>query len=319
MGSGQDALRLAIDAGATSSKYSLYQRGKDPVEVGVFRGLNYTESGAEGVRAFSKSVREIADKFPNLRYIGAAVAGIGRPDIRPRALENFSAAFAEFRIAADLYLFHDGEAALWAGLGKGTGVIVSAGTGSIAFGRTPDGREIRCGGWGSIAGDEGSAYWIARQGLSYVLKAHDGRRPPTMMSPLFVRACGIASADELVSWLHRRGRSKEDIAGLSRLVSQASEGGDQAATEIMGCASVELAELAAAALRSFSASGPWEIALCGSIFRELTRVRGEVKRRIEAEFPGASVTDAAFDPREGAALLLDDAINGGRVPDVSAP
>ncbi len=43
-----------------------------------------------------------------------------------------------------------------------SGVLLIAGTGSIALGRDEDGRLLRAGGLGPLLGDEGSAFWIGR-------------------------------------------------------------------------------------------------------------------------------------------------------------
>ncbi len=57
----------------------------------------------------------------------------------------------------------------WAGsLACADGINVVAGTGSICYGEY-QGRSARCGGWGELFSDEGSAYWIARQRPDAVL------------------------------------------------------------------------------------------------------------------------------------------------------
>lgn len=82
-----------------------------------------------------------------------------------------------------LYLFHDGKSALWSALGKGFGIVVSAGTGSIAFGIDEEGRSARCGGWGRFAGDEGSAYWIAIQALTHIIRSLWTEEKLPLLSP----------------------------------------------------------------------------------------------------------------------------------------
>src|SRR4051812_11326281 len=100
-----------------------------------------------------------------------AVAGVGREPERA-ALE---AALRSIAPARDVFVTTDAEAALYDAFGDQQGILLIAGTGSIAWGRGADGRLARCGGWGHILGDEGSGYAIGRAGLRAVMHAHDGR------------------------------------------------------------------------------------------------------------------------------------------------
>ena len=65
----------------------------------------------------------------------------------------------------------------WAGALAGEdGINIVAGTGSIAYGEYR-GRSARAGGWGELFSDEGSAYWLAREGLRLFSRMSDGRAP----------------------------------------------------------------------------------------------------------------------------------------------
>jgi glucosamine kinase len=59
----------------------------------------------------------------------------------------------------------DVEAAYLGALGGRAGILLLAGTGSMALGRDTRGRWARAGGWGPLLGDEGSAFWIGREWL----------------------------------------------------------------------------------------------------------------------------------------------------------
>ncbi|GBQ93658.1 N-acetylglucosamine kinase [Asaia krungthepensis] len=60
---------------------------------------------------------------------------------------------------------------------NGPGILLLSGTGSMAWGLDASGRTGRVGGWGSLFGDEGSAYWIGRCALSRLAQSLDGRMP----------------------------------------------------------------------------------------------------------------------------------------------
>lgn len=65
-------------------------------------------------------------------------------------------------LAKNIVVISDVEAA-WRAAFKREGIIVIAGTGSIAYGRLANGRFARAGGLGPEKGDEGSGYWIGKQ------------------------------------------------------------------------------------------------------------------------------------------------------------
>ena len=59
------------------------------------------------------------------------------------------------------------------------GIALISGTGSVAWGRTPDGRTARAGGWGYLLGDEGSGYWVGRQAVRHALSDPIAANSPT--------------------------------------------------------------------------------------------------------------------------------------------
>ncbi len=82
-------------------------------------------------------------------------------------------------LADQVQVMSDVETAWHAAFGrKGTGIIVLAGTGSIAFGQTAQGKKCRAGGLGPARGDEGSAFWMGKTSLS---------KPPRRISHATVR------------------------------------------------------------------------------------------------------------------------------------
>jgi N-acetylglucosamine kinase-like BadF-type ATPase len=68
-------------------------------------------------------------------------------------------------LARRVAVMSDVEGAWHGAFGGGPGVLVLAGTGSIVLGRDAGGRWAREGGLGPLVGDEGSAFWLAREWL----------------------------------------------------------------------------------------------------------------------------------------------------------
>src|SRR5262249_13879716 len=92
---------------------------------------------------------------------------------------------------------NDALIALQAGIGDAPGIVIVAGTGSIAYGRHL-GEAARAGGWGYVLGDEGSGYWIGRLALRAVVRHVDGRGKPTSLTPLLLAHFNVTRASELI-------------------------------------------------------------------------------------------------------------------------
>ena len=139
----------------------------------------------------------------------------------------------------------DVEAAYLGALGNRPGVLLLAGTGSIALGRDACGRFHRAGGLGPLLGDEGSAFWIGREWLRYRAGA-----PPGVA---YARPAGRGLDATRRLALHHAAPSK--IAALAPAILQRASLGDPVARAIVGRAQEELAALLAAVARALSRSG----------------------------------------------------------------
>ncbi len=87
---------------------------------------------------------------------------------------------------SEIKVVGDNVIALEAAFGSGPGVIVIAGTGSIAYGRNRDGQTARAGGWGFAISDEGSGHWIGRAAVAAALVP--GTRIRMQDAPLLARS-----------------------------------------------------------------------------------------------------------------------------------
>jgi len=165
----------------------------------------------------------------------AGLAGVGNRAER----EIVESSLGRSGIAREVAVLSDGETAFHGALGGGPGILVIAGTGSVAYGRSEDGRFERCGGWGMILGDEGGGYRIGCDGLRAALQSVDGRGPPTRLLPTLLEVLGLASPDAIPPWLGRS--EKADVAMLALHIVRLSEQGDAAALEIVSEAALDLA------------------------------------------------------------------------------
>src|SRR5215472_15372423 len=132
----------------------------------------------------------------------------------------------------------------WAGaLAGADGINIAVGTGSIAYGEYA-GRSARAGGWGELFSDEGSAYWLAREGLRLFSRMSDGRSPRGALHGILRRHFALEDDLDLCAAVYGTGiTQRSQLAQLSRLVAEAARAGDPAAAALFAEAAGELADI----------------------------------------------------------------------------
>jgi N-acetylglucosamine kinase-like BadF-type ATPase len=191
----------------------------------------------------------------------------------------------------------------WAGsLGCADGINLVAGTGSIGYGER-QGCKARVGGWGEVFSDEGSAYWIAIQGLNAFTRMSDGRLPVGPLHQAFVAALGLASdLDICARVMGEHGMTRDEIAALAPIVAQAAGEGDAHAAAILDRAGAELGRMAQALRRQlgFAESETVLLSWSGGVLTNQEAVRASLLRALQ----GApyEVIAPRHEPGVGAAL-----------------
>jgi N-acetylglucosamine kinase-like BadF-type ATPase len=201
---------------------------------------------------------------------------------------------------------HDAAIALAGAISGKPGIIVIAGTGSIAFGQNLRGETARAGGWGYIFGDEGGAFDIARQALRAVLREHEGWGARTALAPALLEACGAADASEMLHSFYRPDWPRARVADLARTVSRIADEGDPIALRLLHQAAQELALLAGSVRRQLWNEGesglqPVVVSWAGGVF-ESSSLRDRFRMLIALE-RNAVCEPPRHGPAEGALLL----------------
>lgn len=237
---------------------------------------------------------EMTHVTPKVPCVG--VAGAGRDPERQALWQSLVS-----RDVADEVVVHaDAAIALDDAFGDGAGILLIAGTGSVAFGRGPTGTSSRCGGWGPVCGDEGSGAWIGRRALSIVTAASDEREPPTALVGAILTAAQVDDVDGLVGWAATA--TPADLASLAPVVASTAETGDLRANSLLSMASEELVlHVRTLARRLFGderASVP--VALAGGLLSAGAPLRKRVEHRLKTGVPGAQVRAEEVVPVRGA-------------------
>jgi N-acetylglucosamine kinase-like BadF-type ATPase len=181
------------------------------------------------------------------------------------------------------------------------GVVVIAGTGSIAFGRNMEGRTARAGGWGYLFGDEGGAFWIARQAIRAARRWEEDWGLPTSLRARLLDATGARNVNDLLHRCYTPEFPRPRVASLSILVNHAAEAGDPAALEILDTAARELALLVIAVNGQLFPDGkPALVTYSGGVFR--SRILLGRFRNWMASEEGVRVMPPVYGPAIGALL-----------------
>lgn len=299
---------LGIDCGGSSTEALLTTQEGRVLGYGQGGPANYTVNGTSGVvqsvlTAVRGSLEQSGLQLENLHQRGVVLAlgvsGAGRSaeqvQIR-RALE--SEGFAQVVVA------HDAVIALLGALSGADGVVVIAGTGSVAYG-VNGGRSHRVGGWGYLLGDEGGAVWIALKALQQVMWGYDGRltEDETLLQAAKVYF-GIGEPMELIPLIYKTPLDRGLIAGFSTVIGKLAQEGHAAAQEILVDAGRQLGRLAVAALQELGlAEAKGRVGACGGVFSAGQWVLEPMAEEIRRAAPDQTLTLADFKPAAGAVFL----------------
>ncbi|HEY1950674.1 MAG TPA: BadF/BadG/BcrA/BcrD ATPase family protein, partial [Bryobacteraceae bacterium] len=211
-------------------------------------------------------------------------------------------AYTRELIRSGLYkITDDAEIALAGATAGQPGIIVIAGTGSIAYGRNAQQQSARAGGWGYIFGDEGGAFDLARQALRAALQQEEGWGPPTLLHSLLLEKTGAKTANELLHAFYGS-FDRTRVATLAPLVTQAAEQQDHPSLEILENAAAKLAWFANGVYRQLFEPGECvPVAHIGGVF-ESPFMRRNFIQNVQ-KTTGCSASPPRLSPAEGALLL----------------
>ena len=289
---------MGIDAGGTKTVGLLADETGKVHSKAISGSANLLVKGELAVEKVIFDVIESLEAPEPLAALCLGIAGVGQPG----ADQVIRDVLRRLGQRQPVRVVNDALVALVAGAPSGIGIVVVAGTGSIAYGVDPDGHEARAGGWGYLLGDEGSAFWLGHYAVRHAIRAADGRGVATTLYPLICEKLGVSDPTELVKWFYDQELSRNRVADLASLVETASADGDEAAETLMDQASKHLATAARAVANQLTFPDRYPIVLAGGAFKACP----SLGRRVEAlldDLPEVEVKLLEVDPAMGAVTL----------------
>lgn len=292
----QTAAVLAIDGGGTSCRALLCDAAGSVLGYAQEGPVNYHSTDTHTVRAtLGRLLRLLPDRPA---AVGAAVFGFAGLDTDRdwdvlSVLADTVLRDAGIR-AGTLLVENDGMLTLLGTAGAADGLLLIAGTGSIACGITRDGRRARVGGWGSRVGDEGSGYAIGISALRHVLRAADGREKPSGISTAILQEKGMADVEQLINWLYSPAFSVQAVAALAPVIFALAERGDWQAERIIRQALEELTLMAATVINTLALSNTGlQVILAGGVLQNNPCLREQLAQSVQRLAPHAQFVPAA--------------------------
>lgn len=299
---------LGLDGGGTKTVALVANEKGRVLGRGESGPANYHTAGlTRAAENIQEAVRAaIADAGLVTQALSAAflaLAGVDRPTDR----QVMSGVVARLGLTCPVHLDHDAAAALAGATGGKPGVVIIAGTGSIAFGEDAQGNRARSGGYGPLLGDEGSGYDIGRKALIAVLRHEDGRGPATLLTERIRQRFLLEKMTDLINLVYGNPAplQRPEIAGLAPMVVEAARDGDGIAREILRVAGRELGLCAAAVLQRLR----WEpgqtvpVAGSGGVFTAGSILALPLEQVVRSVCPQAQMWQPMHTPAYGAALL----------------
>ena len=300
---------IGIDGGGTKTAALIADLKGNILAQHVGGPSNLQIMGVEkSTRVIMSLIQECCDSVgcspKNILCTTVGLAGAGRPDDRKKIAEGIRHVISSKKVTLrKVRIESDARIALEGAFNGGAGIIVIAGTGSIAFGKDERGNIHRAGGWGRILGDEGSGYFIGKEGLKAVCQHLDGRSAPTLLSAMVARKFGLKTPADIIMAIYK---NNFDLASLAPIVFKAAEKGDVPSTAIVERASVELAEQVRAIVVKFQngfpapARGRLPLSFVGGLIENETPLTRALRRQISKSITIVDIVPPFAPPAAGA-------------------
>ncbi len=259
-------LVVGVDGGGTKTHAVVADETGAMLGFATHGPSNWESVGLRGAadalrEAIANALEQAGASSSDLAGAAFGLAGVDWESDLPR----MRGVIDQLRLPCPYELVNDAFVALRAGTEASYGVVLVAGTGSVAAGRNREGRVFRTLGEGPILGDVGAASDVSDAAVRAVADAYTGRGPATVLTAELCDLTGCGSAAEFLEWYSR---GLEQLRDGAAAVVRAADGGDRVAQGIMRWAGTALGGSAALVARQLDMlGGEFDVVLSGGLFR----------------------------------------------------
>ncbi|MBW6410705.1 N-acetylglucosamine kinase [Clostridium weizhouense] len=218
---------IGVDGGGTKTEAIAYSLDGKVIMSSIKGFANLLNNKEKALENIVGSIKEIVEKlgYEELSGVYLGVAGVEVGD-NSKVIKDA----VKDKLNIDCIVMNDAEIALKAMLKGKDGILVIAGTGSVAFG-VKDNINVRCGGWGNLLGDEGSGYKIAIESIKRMISEEEYSLEQSELSKRILENLKISSVNEITEFVYSS--TKDEIASLTKIVARLAEDGDIIASKIL--------------------------------------------------------------------------------------
>ncbi|HEX4946567.1 MAG TPA: BadF/BadG/BcrA/BcrD ATPase family protein [Blastocatellia bacterium] len=306
---------LGVDGGGTNTRALIFSAPLEPdldlvhylVGEGHAAAANFHRVGVESATQAVTTAIILACRQANItpHQITAGcigLAGVSHPDNHRKMYEAIEDALPMLNFTLET----DARIALAGATAGKPGIVIIAGTGSIAYGINKDGDVARAGGWGPTLGDEGSGTYIGRRALEAVMTAYDRRaHDETALTEKVCRFFNVSTPPELPAVIYNPDHNVlPQIAQLSKIVVETAQAGDATAIAILQDAARELARAIKAVIMQLEMQDEaFRIGYVGGVFGAGDLILQPLREEIAVVAPNAIVAPPLHKPAVGAAQM----------------
>ncbi|OPJ62995.1 N-acetylglucosamine kinase [Clostridium chromiireducens] len=284
---------IGVDGGGTKTEATAYDSDGKAIRTSIKGFANLLNNKEKALENIITAIKEIIDELENHELCGVYL-GISGSEVGNNAAiirENI-----KDRLGIESVVMHDSEIALKAMLKGKDGILVIAGTGSVAFG-VNNNLTARCGGWGNLLGDEGSGYKIAIDAIKRMIFEEENDLSPSELSREIMNELQISSVDEITRFVYSS--TKDKIASLAEIVARLGESGNEIAYEILTNEGIELAKTVSNVYKKLGFKS-CSIALVGGVIKKAKVVRKAFEDYIKEKIVVEEFVDEEISPTIGA-------------------